>query len=245
MRRLSPEAGRIVDAGRTGDEPGAGDRQRIRHSLLAKVGAELTAGSLTTSAGTSAAAEAGAKAGLLASLLPKSVMVFSAVGAIGLGAYATRPSPAPSSPPAAATPTVSQISNPGSGQGFVAIVPAESAQMAPVEPKIAEQAAPALTPSISVPVSSVPKAPWPANEVETLREAHTALQEGRAEEALEVLEQNRTVDGSGLTQERAAIRVFALCKLGKQAQAQQAANAFLAAWPTPPLAARVAASCHP
>lgn len=239
MSGLSPEARRIIDEARGGEEPTGGDRDRIRSSLIVKLGAGLAAGTAATSAASGAAA-AGAKAagtGLLAGLLPKGILVLSAAGAIGIGAYSMqKPESAPFAPPAVVA-SASAMTVPA--QPIAQPVEAQpSDETAEPEPEVVQKA----------PATTVNTAPSPrlAEEVESLKEAHTALREGRADEAIEVLDRDASAgDAAGLEQEREAMRVFALCKLGKQEEARRAAEVFLSRWPRSPLASRVAASCRP
>jgi hypothetical protein len=84
-------------------------------------------------------------------------------------------------------------------------------------------------------------------ETRRLREVHGALQEGRPDRALALLEEDErsSAYGGELRQERAAARVLALCKAGKASEASAAAAAFLRENPRSPLAGRVRAACAP
>lgn len=81
-------------------------------------------------------------------------------------------------------------------------------------------------------------------ETQRLREAHGALREGDPEKALALLsEQAAETEGQKLREERAAARVFALCKLGRVQEANTEAAAFVAQNPRSPLADRVRKAC--
>ena len=247
MSGLSPEAKGIIEAARGGDEPTPRDRKRVRTSLLVRLGAGVAAGSAATSAGSGAAAAGAGKAigmGTLVSFVPKGIAVLSAVGFIGLGAYAVQqdPSPAPPSPAVA----------PASAVSARAPVPAAPVASSPdhesepvdknEEPEEPDRPRPS---AMRIDKEPVDAAPGLAEEVDCLRNAHHALREGRADEAMEVLERDSQAPSSALAQERAAMRVFALCRMGKVEQARQEAEAFLARWPHSPHATRVASSCAP
>lgn len=239
MSGLSPEARSIIEAARGGDDPTPDDRKRIRTSLVVRLGAGVAAAGAATSAGSGAAAAGAAKAtgaGLLAGIVPKGIAVISAVGAIGVGAYVMQEPPPPEAPAVPVVATVSAQPAP-----VAPTVEARPDQPAPAEP----EQEPATTESGGA-VPAVPRVPDAsprlADEVEALREAHTALREGRAGEAMEVLDRDAAAT-SGLEQERAAMRVFALCRLGKSEEARRHAEAFLVRWPNSPHAARVRAAC--
>lgn len=82
-------------------------------------------------------------------------------------------------------------------------------------------------------------------ELGLLRAAHTALREGAPGAALGQLDEHarRFPDGM-LAAERRAARALALCALGRVAEGSVEADAFLAAHPGSPLAARVRTACR-
>jgi hypothetical protein len=83
-----------------------------------------------------------------------------------------------------------------------------------------------------------------AAEARALAQAQRALDDGAPAKALELLSRHerRFADGM-LGQERAAARIFALCALGRHAEAKRESVRFLAAAPQSPLAARVQTAC--
>jgi hypothetical protein len=90
-------------------------------------------------------------------------------------------------------------------------------------------------------------APPPADalqgELALVRQAHDALREGRPAVALERMDEHRRAYPNGaLSEERDALRVGALCALGRS-DAQAEAHAFLVNHPTSPFVARVRDAC--
>jgi outer membrane protein assembly factor BamD (BamD/ComL family) len=81
-------------------------------------------------------------------------------------------------------------------------------------------------------------------EVGLLDEAGLALREGRAAQALALFDEHASRFPNGvLAEERAAGRVFSLCKLGRVGEARREADTFLRDRPRSPLTERVRASC--
>jgi hypothetical protein len=107
------------------------------------------------------------------------------------------------------------------------------------------------TPS-SISTSPTPTAPWPSSpsvstlerEASLLREADRAVRDGDPDRALALLDAHKaSFPDSALEPERSAERVFALCRAGRNVEAQSAASLFLRMHSSGPLAARVRASC--
>jgi hypothetical protein len=83
-----------------------------------------------------------------------------------------------------------------------------------------------------------------AAETALLGAAQSALGRGDARAALQALDAHERQFPSGaLTEERLGARVFALCGLGRRADAASAARALLDRAPSSPLRARVEGSC--
>jgi hypothetical protein len=81
-------------------------------------------------------------------------------------------------------------------------------------------------------------------EAKLLRQANEAMRADDPDRALDLLNEHAMRFPSGaLEPERSAERVFALCRAGRTLEAQGAAETFLRAHPSGPLAARVQASC--
>jgi outer membrane protein assembly factor BamD (BamD/ComL family) len=83
-----------------------------------------------------------------------------------------------------------------------------------------------------------------AEEARLLRDANAALQGGDAAGALALLDEHRRAYPKGtLSEESMAERVFALCRMGRAAEAHQEARRFLQSYPKSPLTKRVRDSC--
>jgi hypothetical protein len=100
------------------------------------------------------------------------------------------------------------------------------------------------------PASKIPSVATPATapaslavEVQLMREIDSALKSGRPDRALALLEQRRDGDGGYMQEERAAVRIFAFCQLGRVESARPLAARFLRHRPRSPVAARVKATC--
>jgi len=107
-------------------------------------------------------------------------------------------------------------------------------------------AAPPVAVSASPQVTSPPQRDGQtlAEEARALAEAQRALDQGAPAIALELLSRHERRFGAGmLGQERAAARIFALCALGRRADAQREGARFLALAPQSPLASRVKLAC--
>jgi hypothetical protein len=92
--------------------------------------------------------------------------------------------------------------------------------------------------------TTAPHASSLEEETALLRSAHEALQANDPARALRLLDEHASRFPSGaLEPEESADRVFALCAEQKTDAARTAANTFLSAHPTGPLAVRVRASC--
>ncbi len=93
------------------------------------------------------------------------------------------------------------------------------------------------------PASDGPTDPLLA-EVAALREAQKAMSAGQPEQTLGLItEQDKRFAGGALAQERAAAKIFALCNLGRVAEARVGAAAFDRRWPRSPLISRVRRAC--
>jgi hypothetical protein len=102
-----------------------------------------------------------------------------------------------------------------------------------VTPPSARQAAPARA------VATV--APIP-DESSVVLAARRELSSGNAARAREILESSAPpAGGGGLDQERAALQIEAMARLGERAEAERLARAFLLRHPESPHAARVQA----
>lgn len=106
-------------------------------------------------------------------------------------------------------------------------------------------AAPAVAPKLHVGGRAEPNPPPDAAyEVSLLSQAQRALAEGDAVTSLARLQEHaQRFPKSALATERAALRVFAYCHLGRVSDAQAAARAFFPRGSGSPLSPKVEASC--
>ncbi len=173
------------------------------------------------------AAGAGASAGSAAVAgLAKTLVVTSATAvAVGVGGfqagrvYERRVEPPP--PIVAAAPTPPPIPEP-----VVEVPPAPDPAAPPAPPPKPKVAA----------KSDVPD----EREVALLQQAMAAIQAGRANEGLELLERHRARYEAGvLAQEREVLSIQALMSLGRTGDARSKATAFRRRWPTSPHLLRI------
>jgi hypothetical protein len=108
---------------------------------------------------------------------------------------------------------------------------------------VAVPAAPAAPVApVVTPIAAVPD-PLLA-ELTLLRQAQQALRDGAARRALELAERHAALyPSSQLGLERGALRVFALCALGRKSDARALATELLAAAPRSPLRTSLEESC--
>lgn len=215
--------------------PGAADRERVRRAIASKIvaaGAGAAVG-VGVAGATTKAATKGLVLGLLAKL---GVPVLLVAGAAGTAAVLSSPSPggasesgaevAPGHAPAPrAIPRALQPASPRS----IATAPLHVDRVEPVAP--AQAPAPL-------------RAPAPrddsAEELALVRAMETALRGGDFAEASRLArEHERRFPNGVLQQERAGASAIAACRTGHPA----AGAAFLQAYPSSPLAARVRVAC--
>jgi hypothetical protein len=270
MTELGPEARAILDAGRAGDDPTPADRDRMRGRVLRAVAVGVAATAASTA--TEVAAAAAPKGAALFSVAWKVMLGVVTAGAVYVAVAsppgksssedrapalstttaavakatsspepkAAEASPAPSSPQQASDPAASKSPTaPVAKVDPPKPVPGREASKAPEAPK-----APEASPS---PAADLPT-PAPANsldaETRKLGEAERALQGGDPARALSMIdEQSATYQSGQLREEREAARIFALCKLGRTAEAEAARAAFLRDHPHAPTVDRVRAAC--
>jgi hypothetical protein len=81
-------------------------------------------------------------------------------------------------------------------------------------------------------------------ETAALREAQRALRVGDPATAISLtLKQDAIFQAGALGQERAAVRIFALCATGNASKARSEANDFIRRWPRSPMLSRVRSAC--
>ncbi len=151
--------------------------------------------------------------------------------------------------PAAARESVSRATPAPAEAGLVVATPATL----PVGPEPAPRhtANPARLPPAATPSRAAPRAAARVESVPSLtrdnallQDATRALRDGDAEAALAITTQAaRELPDSPLADARAALRIEALCALGKSAQARGEARVLLDTRPATPVRARIERSC--
>ena len=258
MKRLGPEAERLLRAGNHFDPP-RDARARVRRAVAVRVAgaaAMVTAATAEKAAAstpaltkfllglamTGAVVGGGAGVARYTGAGPKPPVVEQASVSRGVlhAVAAPRVAPPPSGAmsvatpfdPVAATPIASAI--PAREDGGLLVgrraVSSVSDKRAEVAPL--ERESPVVSP------------PSLAAEAATLRKAHVARVSGDPARALSWLEDYARAWPLGALRDEASVeRALALCALGRVDEARAVARGFLAAAPTSPLAARLRSSC--
>lgn len=262
MNELGKDAMALLDAARDGDEPGAADVARVRARLGAKlaIGA-AAAGAAVTVAATSSAGSAGAGsasaagaigaglggAAVVGAAAPiglgmKILLVLGTATALSVGAVSYVESSGPPQAPSSSAPRATARAS------VVATAAPSVPSLAPVAAVAAVAASASAAPQPSVVAAAPVAAPAPASslvlELDLIREAHAAMQSGDAARALVLVDEHaRRHPAGALAEEREALRVLALCRLGRAAESRAAADRFLKAFARSPHASRVRATC--
>jgi hypothetical protein len=263
MSDLSHDARELLEVARLEDGPTPAERERLRRAVFSAVAAGSTVLGSAGAAGAvggSAAVGAGAKLSLVAGVAAKMSTAPLAIWfAVGTAAGLATVAPVAAVRYVTSSPT--QVATPSA--------PAETSRLAQREPvppshePIAPDALPAApmrtdaevlasplpAPNTARTTASAPSTPTlepPAltQELDLLTAAQRELAAGRAEQALARLgEHERRFPSGALRSERLAARVFALCALGRTAEARLASREFERVAPGSPLTPRVLASC--
>jgi hypothetical protein len=268
MKELSPEARRLLESSRIGDDPSPGVQDRVERLLMRRI-ATAAGGAMVGSLAAKSAASAGGTAALVktalvigvaaTALAAGSLAVHSAQPRGTLEAQPTRQGATQQQPPAdALRPAEESLpaenrahSSAENGSVGDTVAGGESdsaaADSAPSRLKRRVAAQPARTDEAASPgaASGVSETDQLLIETRGLRRMQRALRAGDARGALELLDREDEQHGAGLLQEeRAAARVLALCRLGRISEARREAARFEERWPRSALAARVRSSCH-
>jgi hypothetical protein len=254
MSDLSHDARELILVAEREEGPTHGERERLRRAVF---GAVAAGGTMLGSAGAAGATGgAAAKLTMLGGIATKMsvapLSIWFAVGtAAGIAAvapvaayrYAARHE-TPTAAPRAATAPVN-AAPPGEQQAVARPVAPARADVRP-QPSETSVAAPPRDAKSERADTSAPSGEPPdlAVELTLLGAAQRELAAGRAERALERLaEHERMAPYGALLGERLAARVFALCALGRNAEARLAMREFESMAPGSPLTPRVLASC--
>lgn len=229
MQELTQSERELIDAARGAEDPSDEIRTRVRQAVLARIAAAAIVGAAaSTTSPPTAAASSGAALGLFGKLLVGLGVL--AIGATSV-ALATRES---ESPPAALAGMATRSIETTSTHD-------PSAKQSPTSTPVHAEG-PAPTPP---PVRPPPKKGMLREEVALLQSAHQALHAGDPTRALAVLDEHAAKHPSGaLGQERAALRIDALCRLGRADEARAEARRFLERAPDSLLAERVRNACR-
>jgi hypothetical protein len=240
MTDLSREARELVRRAKAAEVPaGAFDRARVRAALDARLALGAGAGAAAAAAG------AGSRGHASWTVVARWVVGLGVVGLAAAGArvaFIERPTAelgaataqiAAPMVPAATTTAAQEPSDPPT----IAVTDLPSAP--PSGPTRAaarvHTASPAAPPGEEQAVSE---------ELSILLRAQTAMRAGSPEAALAALDEHaRRFPAGALAEERSSERVFALCALGRTADARVEAAHFLSAFSKSPSAARVSVSC--
>lgn len=255
---LSLEMRRLVDNARRDEVPAdAGSKRRIRLAVSLGIPASTLFGSsLAAASGTAANTGAGAllgkaTVGKVSGWLLQGFWGWVATGSvIGIGVttvyigwHGILESAQPNRSSASGAAVVAQQ------QPVHAPTPTRTAQLpAPIE---SATSTPILSPPASNPAvtgaqtsSDVPKVLSVADEVALLARVQQKLRDGQGGAALEAIDEaNRRFAHGQLEPDFQAARVLAWCEMGQGARARRAANDFLRAHGTSPMAERVRHSC--
>ena len=224
MSDLTPEADKLVRAGRAALRPSDADRARVFQALSPKLdgsaGAEMSAPSRAPAAAKATVVKAGA---LLVGL-----------GVAGAGLFfMLRPEP----PPTTRTLAVARASSEPASRPALA----SPADETPKSAGTATLQAPAAEKRATVTPRSADSL---AQEVAILSRAGAELHAGRPQAALTALDEHQRKFPSGvLTQERTAARVQALCALGRTNEAQAELARLARTSPNSPHEARARKAC--
>lgn len=238
MKRLSSSAHRLFELARGQDEPDELARNRVARALAVKI---------ATGAGTLAAGASVAKAAVgLGAIAAKSAIVVGITGTlVTAGWLATRPArPAPPAMTAPAQVVRVPPRAPVVAEAPAPVAPAPEATRAAGKSAPRKQVRPVVQPEVASPVVSPKPEDELRPETEALRLAQQALRDKRPLQALKLLDaQDLRFQGGLLNQERAAMRVLALCQAGRIDEARVHATRFEQLWPRSALLGRVRSAC--
>ncbi|MCE9577676.1 MAG: hypothetical protein K8W52_31285 [Deltaproteobacteria bacterium] len=224
MDDLGPSAQELLRAARDARTPSAADRARLHAAISAGIAAGA-AGAGAASAAGAAASTATAGAWWTATW----VKVIALAVALGGATVVTVAVVAPGSREASPSAPVALVA--AIDAGPPAIVPdaliAAIAPVAPIDVPPAEPARPAVR-APHRPPASTPATSDLAAELELLHQAQRAWRSGDAAGALVLLDRHlASFRGSQLASERTALRILALCDVGRRADARALAARWL------------------
>ncbi len=252
MNDLSSEARALLREARGFDEPSLADSDRIRSSVLAKVGIAVGAGAGITAATTSIAAAPAAVTTVLTATAMKIGAAIVIAGSLATGGYVALRPASGKRPPATEVTEAHATSAPVAPPAPVMPAPVVPSTTATEDRRIESAHAPHSKSSrrhvAPPPVERAPTAqratPDLEGEARLLEQADADLRRGDANAALGRLTEHASkYPGGALREEREGMRVVALCRAGRAAEGNAAAERFLARSPRSLLATRIRAAC--
>lgn len=241
MSELHSRLQELVDAAREVEVAPDELRGRLRGALAARLAAGAAAAAATT-ATTRAAAETAATAGSGVALAATKWVLVPAVmvAAVGATLWLSPPrSEAPPAPPAQQIATSTPVATP---RALAAPAPVPSERGASAMASAAVAATPAAVAGTGKQGGGA--ADSLAQEVALLRDAQRAVDGGNTAHALGLLARyQREFPRGVLRHEAAAVQVIARCRQGNSPSARAAADSFVKAQPSSPLAERVRRAC--
>ena len=254
--KLSPSVREFVDEA-LGLEPGLDEvaLQRVRGRVLKAASVAVSAGSIVGlhAAAEAAAASGGASGAVLAGAASMSVATKVATGLVALGLVAGgaagwRARQPASSAHAVATATATDLSPKiGSAEwpSTLAVSPVSPSD-APQrdQPSHPSERIRSLASPVGQPPAAAPSAPSFPEELEAVERARLAVATGDPRRALRELAESDHVGSSGtFTEEREALRIVALCGVGRESDGLRALVAFRTAFPHSMQIARIERAC--
>jgi hypothetical protein len=229
---MNPEARRIIQLARQARTPSADDKRRVRAAIALGVAATAIAVPTTAaSAAAGASAKLGGAMGIFTGLRGIVSVVVLASTSVGAGAYVWTHAAA-----ARHTADVSMVSSPPPVEVAPAPITVSESANTPPLPQDRPTEAP-LRPRIA------PQDPLAA-ELTLLHAAKQAWQDGKPQMALDLAQKHAQLyPRSQLASERDALKVFALCGLGRTSDARDLASSLLSRAPGSPFRASLEQSC--
>jgi hypothetical protein len=236
---MSPETRAFLDAVRTAEDPTPGDERRVLSAVHAALATgAIVSGGIAASKGVNVlgvSVATGVKAGGL-------VLGLSAAAWIAATALSPNPpAPAALSPARSAGPPASSaasvVPSPRSSDATPPL--ATESNKRPRTTTSPPPASPTATPSSPPPPSALPSL---RDEIALLAEVNAALSRGDGATALLRLDEHDAAERR-LLAERKALRIRALCLLGRTPEAERLARAFLREHPTSVQRTAVERSC--
>jgi hypothetical protein len=222
---MNPEARRILQLARQARTPSADDKRRVRAALA--LGVAATAVTVPTTAAAGASAKLAGAMGVFTGLRGIVSGVVIASTSVGAGAYLW-----------------THARRVAEASVVVSPAPVAPARPSPVAVPESVNTPPAERPSDVPGRARVAPADPLAAELTLLHAAKQAWQDGKSQTAFDLAQRHAQLyPHSQLASERDALKVFALCGLGRTSDARDLASALLSRAPGSPFRASLEQSC--